>query len=237
MFNSRSWSWLTITAVALTVTVRTAYATAVIALDPADGVVSGAPGVTVGWGFTITNGNYWVAIDSVVIENETSPVSGPSGGFTSYMDLLGGSTDGVTAPDQTWTLSFTPGSPGTGVGQYVIDPGTPPGAVDSGDFLIYYDEFSDDPNTCGSCYLDTLQMFDANGNAPAFTIDVVGSSTTTPEPAAGLFVAIGCAAIIGIRLLLRAGEEVIDDVDFRRFVGFSGTIKRNGSASGELRLR
>jgi hypothetical protein len=202
MFNSRSWNWVAITALALAVASPAAYASAVISLDPSDGVVSGAPGGTVGWGFTMTNGTYWVAIDSVVVENETSPVSGSSGGFTSYMDLLGGLTNGVTAPNQTWTLSFAPGSPGTGVGQYVIDPSTPQGAVDSGDFLIYYDEFSADPNTCGSCYVDTLQMFDTNGNAPAFTIDVVSASASTPEPAAGLLMAIGCAAIIGIRVWL-----------------------------------
>jgi len=145
MSKSRSGNWLAITAVALALAAPSAYATAVIALDPADGVVSGAPGSSVGWGFTMTNGNFWVAIDSVVVENETSPVSGASGGFTSYMDLIGGLTGGATAPNQTWTQSFAPRNPGTGVGQYVIDPSTPPGAADSGDFLIYYDEFSDDP--------------------------------------------------------------------------------------------
>jgi hypothetical protein len=66
------------------------------------------------------------------------------------MDLLGGLSNGVTAPGKTWTLAFSPGSPGTGLGRYAIDPSTPFGASDSGDFLIFYDEFSADPNTCGS---------------------------------------------------------------------------------------
>ena len=166
-----------------------ARAGAIVALDPVDGVIPGAPGDTVGWGFTMTNGTNWISIDSVSIENETSPLGGASGGFTSYMDLLGGLTNGVTPPNQMWSLGFSPGSPGTGIGQYAIDAATPLGASDSGDFVIFYDEFSDDPNTCGSCYLDTLQMFDSGGNPAAFTINV--TATTVPEPASALLLLAG----------------------------------------------
>src|SRR5579884_2930999 len=103
-----------------------------IALDPVNGAVSGNPGDTVGWGFTLTNGSaYYIAIDSVAIENETSPVSGAGPGFTSYMDVLGGFTNGATPPGGTWALEFLQGNPGNGVGQYAIDPGTAPGASDS----------------------------------------------------------------------------------------------------------
>ena len=204
MFYSKNWSWPAVVALALFMPAAQA---AVITLDPVNGVVSGAPGTTLGSGFTMTTGNDWVAIDSVVVENETSPVSGTSGGFTSYMDALGGMTNGVTGPNQTWTLSFAPGSPGIGVGQYAIDANTPVGAVDSGNFLIYYDEFSGDPNVCGNCYVDTQQLFDANGNAPAFTIDVVSPSAPAPEPAAFLLTVIGCTAIIGIGNLLKIKEE------------------------------
>src|ERR1035438_185145 len=99
-----------------------ARASAVIALSPLGGVISGAPGSTVGWGFTLTNGADWVSIDSVTTENETSPLGGTTGGFISYMDLLGGLSNGVTPPGGTWPLAFSPGSPGTGLGQYSIDP-------------------------------------------------------------------------------------------------------------------
>jgi len=171
-----------------------ARAGAIVALDPVDGVISGAPGGTVGWGFTVTNGANWISIDSVSIENETSPLGGASGGFTSYMDLLGGLTNGVTPPNQMWSLVFSPGSPGTGIGQYAIDASTPLGASDSGDFVIFYDEFSGDPSTCGSCFVDTLQMFDSGGNPPAFTINV--AVTSVPEPASALLVlAAGIVAL------------------------------------------
>jgi hypothetical protein len=121
------------------------------------------------------------------------PLGDASGGFTSYLDLLGGLTDGVTPPSQTWSSVFSPGSPGTGVGQYVIDPATPSGASDTGDFVIFYDECSGDPNTCGSCYVNTLEMFDTGGNPPAFTIDV--AVTNVPEPRSALLLVIAGAIV------------------------------------------
>src|SRR5580658_210997 len=142
MYRSGIWKCLTTIAVMLTASAAVARASAVIALVPPDGVISGAPGATVGWGLSLTNGADWVSIDAVTTENETSPLGGLSGGFTSYMDLLGGLSNGVTPPGKTWTLAFSPGSPGTGFGQYSIDPSTPSGASDSGDFVIFYDEFS-----------------------------------------------------------------------------------------------
>jgi hypothetical protein len=190
-----------------------ARAGAIVALDTVDGVISGAPGDTVGWGFMVTNGSNWISIDSVSIENETSPLGGVSGGFTSYMDLLGGLMNGVTPPNQMWTLAFSPGSPGTGVGQYAIDAGTPVGASDSGDFVIFYDEFSGDPNSCGSCYLDTLQMFDSGGNPPAFTINVIAA--TVPEPASALLVLAGGMVALAVR---RPGRR-------RRRAGYSLTTR------------
>ncbi|MGD0302034.1 MAG: hypothetical protein ABSE86_33560 [Bryobacteraceae bacterium] len=193
MYRSGIWKRLTTVAVMLLASSAVARASAVIALTPPDGVIPGAPGSTVGWGFSLTNGADWVSIDSVTTENETSPLGGVSGGFTSYMDLLGGLSNGVTPPGKTWTLDFSPGSPGTGLGQYSIDPGTPPGASDSGDFVIFYDEFSADPNTCGSCYIDTLQLFDSNGSAPAFTINA--SASPVPEPKLTMLIILGFAVL------------------------------------------
>jgi len=202
MQRSGIWKWLAAAAGALAASAPSAHASAVLTLDPPGGVISGVPGALVGWGFTLANGANWVSIDSVTTEDETSPLGGAGGGFTSYMDLLGGLSNGVTPPNQTWALTFSPGSPGTGLGQYAIDPGTPSGASNSGDFVIYYDEFSADPNICGSCYLDTLQLFDANGYAPAFTINV--STSGVPEPTPSELVIGGCIALLMRRLTKRS---------------------------------
>ena len=204
MHRSGIWKGLATGAVMLIASAAGARASAVIALSPLGGVISGAPGSTVGWGFTLTNGADWVSIDSVTTENETSPLGGTTGGFISYMDLLGGLSNGVTPPGGTWPLAFSPGSPGTGLGQYSIDPSTPFGASDSGDFLIFYDEFSADPNTCGSCYIDTLQLFDSKGNAPAFTINVPVSAV--PEPALTVLMILGIAVLIGLPKTFLAGS-------------------------------
>jgi hypothetical protein len=209
MQRSGIWKWLAATAVALAASAPSAHASALITLDPPGGVISGVPGALAGWGFTLANGSNWVSIDSVTTENETSPLGGAGGGFTSYMDLLGGLLNAVTPPNQTWTQTFSPGSPGTGLGQYAIDSGTPSGASDSGDFAIYYDEFSADPNTCGSCYLDTLQLFDANGNPPAFTINV--STSEVPEPAPSELVIVGCISLL-VRHLTRRIENPEDAI-------------------------
>ncbi len=198
--------WLAAAAVALAATAPSARASAVMTLEPPGGSISGVPSALVGWGFTLTNGATWVSIDSVTIENETSPLGGSAGGFTSYMDLLGGLSNGVTPPNQTWTLTFSSGSPGSGLGQYAIDASTPFGASDTGDFVIYYDEFSADPNTCGSCYLDTQQLFDANGNPQAFTINV--SPSEVPEPAPSELVIAGCFVWLVRRL---TGRSTIPD--------------------------
>ena len=191
----KKWKWRAMAAMAAALAAPCARAAVIFTLNPVDGVVSGNPGDTVGWGFTLTTGSTWVAIDSVSIENETSPVSGTNGGFTSYMDVLGGLSDGVTPPNSNWTLPFATGSPGQGVGAYAIDAGTPAGASDSGDFVIFYDEFSDNPNTCGSCFLDTQQIFDSNGDPPAFTINVATQSSNVPEPASAWLALMTISAV------------------------------------------
>jgi hypothetical protein len=209
MYRSGVWKGLATGAVMFIASAAGAHASAVIALTPPDGVISGAPGSIVGWGFSLQNGADWVSVDSVTTENETSPLGGLSGGFTSYMDLLGGLSNGVTAPGKTWTLAFSPGSPGTGLGRYAIDPSTPFGASDSGDFVIFYDEFSADPNTCGSCYVDTLQLFDSKGNAPAFTISVPASAV--PEPAPTVLMILGFALLVGLPKNSLAGSPALSE--------------------------
>ena len=174
----------------------TARADTAFTLLPAGGAVSGPAGSAVGWGFDMTAGAYYVAIDSVTITGETSPVGGTSGGFVAYMPLLsGGVGDGVTAPGQEWMEAFAQGSPGSGLGEYDIDPGTAVGASDSGSFVITYDEFSGDPNSCGSCYVDTLTMNLPGGGLPAFTIDVTSPAAPVPEPSSAVLVAVELAVL------------------------------------------
>src|SRR5580658_504718 len=78
MYPSGLWKCLA-AVVMLIASAAGARASAVIALVPPDGVVSGAPGSTVGWGFSLINGADWVSIDSVTTENETSPLGTQAG--------------------------------------------------------------------------------------------------------------------------------------------------------------
>jgi hypothetical protein len=174
----------------------TAQASAVLALLPADGTVSGMAGTSVGWGFDMTAGIYYVAIDSVTISGETSSLAGTGPGFIAYMPLLsGGLGDGATAPGQEWTLPFVQGSPGTGLGEYLIDAGTPTGASDSGSFVITYDEYLADPATCSCSPVDTLTMQLPGGGLPSFTVNVIDASVAAPEPATWILALAGLAAL------------------------------------------
>ena len=189
---------------------------AIVTLDPGNGVATGTPGGDVTWGFTFANGSSWISIDSVTLANETSPLGGSGGGFTDYIAGLGGLSNGVTAPGQTWIVP-------TGVDQYAIDPGTAPGVSDSGTFTITYDQFSADPNTCGSCYVGTLRMYESGGKTPSFTIDVK-ASPAVPEPGTLWLLASGALLVAGIarrRRRLFGGTIPLNRCDTAGRTGFS----------------
>jgi hypothetical protein len=175
-----------------------ASASPIIVLNPADGSVSGAPGSIVGWGFTVFGDSAdWVSVTNVSLLNETNPL----GTFNEYMGVYGGPTDFAIAPGTNWNMTFSPGpfpTVGTGVGEYDISPAAVPGSQDMGEFVIDYDIFDGDP-LLGGNQINTvpLMMLTANGNLPAFTINIV------PEPSAALEFAAGLISLAAFGVLRR----------------------------------
>ncbi len=162
----------------------------VITLDPADGALTGAPAGTVGWGFTLTpDATEWITVTGSFLLTE----SNPSLGF--YGDLIGsqgGPSGGLLppAPQPDWVQSFDLGL-FTGLGFYSIDPFAAPGAINSGTIRILYERFSDDPTTCGDCYLGSGEL-DA-----AFSVTVADNAV--PEPSTWLLLPAGTIAILAKR--------------------------------------
>src|ERR1039458_9152866 len=105
---------------------------------PADGKISGAPGSTVGWGYTITNqsSTLWLVT--------TAMNSGPF--VSSSPDLLFDFP--VIDPGATVTVAYDP-SIGAGLYDLVWDTSAPPGFSNSGDFTLSADWWTGDPSGTG----------------------------------------------------------------------------------------
>jgi hypothetical protein len=91
-----------------------------LVLNPPNGAISGAPGDTIGWGFTLTNpDNTYAAIASADFCGGvlTSPCSTPLGTFTDFIAQFNFT---VVGPNGTESAVFNPLN-FTGVGSYTID--------------------------------------------------------------------------------------------------------------------
>jgi hypothetical protein len=176
------------------------------------GVVTGAPGDPVGWGFTIRNDSgdwmvitgVWVAgpSDTPPSPTESSPV-GPGGAsaFADYASLNGGpvdwaipATDG-SHPYYDWTDFFSV-SAETGLGAYPIDPGIGPGVQDSGYFYVQYQLYDDDPMTVGNPVGGLQELLTLSSTRPSFEIDV-----EVPEPGPAVLMGIGLFLILFSRII------------------------------------
>jgi hypothetical protein len=158
-----------------------------LALEP-DGNVSGAPGQTVGWGFTITNDTgFFLLFDS---SQFCEPGQDPQ--FTTCTQTLGTYTDYIAsngtlvAPHGSASQTFNP-STMTGIGAYTIDPSAPLFATDSGSIIATYMEYQGDPFNGG-----TQASGDIEISAPASV------TVNTPEPVSLLLVAAGLL-VLGVQ--------------------------------------
>ncbi|MBI4902149.1 MAG: PEP-CTERM sorting domain-containing protein [Acidobacteria bacterium] len=139
------------------------------------GGISGRPGDTIGWGFSITaDPTDWVTFISSFPLLETNPLLGI------YTDLLGGAGgpgNGVLAP----------GSPAWNgqLAEYVIDPLASANDFNTGIIVVLYETFSADPVVCLGCRTGEGELF------ADFSVTVTNE---TPEP--------GTLGVAGLALLL-----------------------------------
>jgi len=147
--------------------------TATLTLDPVGGSISGLPGQTIGWGFTLTsNATDWISVTSSALTFETNPSLGI---YTDFIGLQSGpSPSFAVAPGASWTEVFDGIS--QGIGSYALDPGAIPFSQNTGQLMVFFDIFNGDPTNGG---IQTGSDF----VSAAFSITVDAPAPSVPEPA------------------------------------------------------
>src|SRR6266542_1257762 len=112
--------------------------------DPANGAIAGAPGSTIGWGFSLTSTytTEWVSFTGSALTFETNPTVGT---YTDFIGLQGGPLPFfAVAPSTTWSQTFDAVMQ-QGIGSYAIDPGAILSSQNIGSLLLFFDIFDSDP--------------------------------------------------------------------------------------------
>ncbi|MGH9530125.1 MAG: hypothetical protein ACRD2S_09440 [Terriglobales bacterium] len=117
-----------------------AQADPILTLLPASGIVGGDAGTVVGWGFTFTNNSpAWM-----VLTGSTFSGSQVNGTYVDYLssnfDVAGPAPESPTI-SQAWDSTTI-----SGLGEFDIFSTAPPGTDISGDIVVSYDVYSQDPN-------------------------------------------------------------------------------------------
>jgi hypothetical protein len=180
-----------------------------LTLAPSDGIVSGLPGSTVGWGYSIQNGSD----DYLLVENSYFCAGAENPLFTTCSPSLGGSTyDDFIASNLT---EVTPGGEASqsfdantdsGVGEYNIAASATPGQSDTGSVAIVYDLFTTDP--LSASYSCCQVGGDMELSAPAEV--VVAGKSAIPEPRLAILLGFALAALI-VRPALKRSAAVACD--------------------------
>lgn len=154
-----------------------------ISLLPPSGAISGAPGSTIGWGYTITNlsATSWLEIFSLAADPFLNGT--PDGNIFSFP---------ILQPNQSLTFTFIANA--QGLYQLTWDLGAPDGFTNSGTFLVSGTFYDGDPFGGGNplSNLDQTVSYIATVTAPPVSV---------PEPGTLLLAASG---ILGLFLRRRA---------------------------------
>jgi hypothetical protein len=154
----------------------------VLQLNPASGVVSGAPGSTIGWGFTLTNTSDFVLVNGSSFTPFTL--------YGTYQDFIGAFNFIVAGPapeSPTVTQAFNLAAH-TGIGAFSILSTAPPGTLVLGNLVINYSVFSQSPNDPNFNPDTSTIVSDASLTVPV-TVNIA------PEPASGWLLMAGALVL------------------------------------------
>jgi hypothetical protein len=168
-------------------------------LDPSGGLLAGAAGTSVGWGYTISTDSDYVTLESFTFGDST-PVgifSTPGVPFT---------TASVGSPITTpWIQDIT------GL-QYDISAAAIVGASTQGVMTVVYDAYTDPGLTNQIVFGQSLNAQSDSVDVLA-EVDVSGSSApSTPEPGSVALLGSGLGLVLLLRLWVSRTESVTRDL-------------------------
>ena len=150
-----------------------------LALTPGNNL-TGAPGATVGWGFSLSNDFNWIEVIQAQFCLD-QPIGNPC--FTpsaQFFDIISNPpNDVIVGPGGLVSQIYNPGA-NLGLGSFTIAPG---GGTVLGNILLTYNTFDDDPNNGGN----QIGFNDA--------ISVGASVSAVPEPATFVLAALSLALL------------------------------------------
>jgi hypothetical protein len=175
---SRSIVLLLILIFTLTLAVA-AQADVAFTLEPTGGGISGAPGDTIGWGFTVSNDTAsWLWVGGSVITMDKDSSWGTYNDTSSNVEPLAPRVDATTP--SLLSVPFTLAG-GTGAGSYSIDPTAPFGDMARGYITFNYTLYDANP------YL--------GGNEIGYGSADVNATVATPEPTTYLLLCLSLGVV------------------------------------------
>lgn len=181
---------------------QSAVADPTLTLMPLDGAITGTSGATVGWGFTISNSTNFLVVTSS--DFCVGPIASPCGnGLGTYSDFIGPNFIIVGPPPESTTVAQAFNlSLSTGLGSFLINPGSTPGQGVTGQVVVTYDLYSVDPNDPNfNPGLDTISV----GNL--LTANASVTAAVVPEPTSLLMLGSGLAGTSYFLRRKRPGES------------------------------
>jgi hypothetical protein len=166
--------------------------TASFEFDPFGGNLSGTPGSTVGWGFTISDSVDYVLLDNTgfcgpgISNSADIPCSnGPDGTYTDFTSsnfVVVGPSPETTPLTENFSASLM-----TGYGSFTINNTTPVGTVITDDLYVVYDLYSGDPASGGT--------LESSGNLASLSASITVESDS-PEPGTMLPAGLAIASLL-----------------------------------------
>jgi len=163
-----------------------------LTVDPVDGVITGTPGATVGWGFTFTTNDSNTYLPTFIefcigaaIPNTGTCNNTAVGDFTDFASALNLIIIGPGFNPSGYSEVFHAANQ-TGLGSFSILPGAVPQQL-MGTIYLYYDVYDGDPFS-GAIQLPSSQT------SQLAMVDIL-DRISVPEPASVLLIGSGLALV------------------------------------------
>jgi hypothetical protein len=172
----------------------------ILVLNPVGGALSGAPGSTVGWGFTLSNTTNWIEVVQAqfCLDAGGGPFNPCFNASNQFTDIISGVNDVIVGPAGSVTQAYLAGT--TGVGSFAIAPGAVIGSSVVGNIVLTYNTFDNDPNAGGNQIGGNLTTFSA---ASVTASNGGGGGGGVPEPATLGLVGFALISLAGLKMRRR----------------------------------